>query len=160
MFEKYTEDARRAVFVAKAEAARRGTSEIEPPHLVLGILHQRAIAPLLCAGDLSKLEILRSKFAQSVPVVRKPVPDKVDLPLAHASKRVLAYAAEESDRMRQGTINSAHLLLGIHRESRGRQTGILGLFTSPALQEALFLAEHGADYETLRDRLLKEESSD
>src|SRR5580658_4733344 len=51
-----------------------------------------------CAADLSKLEILRSKFADSVPVGREPaVPDKVDIPLAHASKRVLAYGAEKSE---------------------------------------------------------------
>jgi ATP-dependent Clp protease ATP-binding subunit ClpA len=160
MFEKYTEGARSALLVARAEAARCGASEIEPAHLFLGILHQREIAPLLCAGDLSKLEILRGKFAQGVPVGREPAHDKLDLPLAHASKRILAYAAEESESMRQGTINSAHLLLGIHWESRGRQKGMLGLFTSPALQEALFLDEHGADRESLRDRLLKEKSSD
>jgi hypothetical protein len=75
----------------------------------------------------------------------------MDIPLAHAAKRILTYAAEEPAMMRHATITSARLLLGIHRESRGRQKGILN--TLPPLPEAAILIEHGADYHTLRTRL-------
>jgi ATP-dependent Clp protease ATP-binding subunit ClpC len=155
MFEKFSEGARCAIFAARLEAASRGTREIEPTHLLLGILHQGEIAPLF-ANDLAKLETVRSKIAQGLPVGREPLPEKVDIPLAHASKRILAYATEESERMRHATISSAHLLLGIHRESRGGgQQGILNLLTLPPLPEAAILIEHGADYDTLRTRLVE-----
>jgi ATP-dependent Clp protease ATP-binding subunit ClpC len=154
MFEKFTEGARRAVFAARLEAVSRGAREIEPAHLLLGILQQGEIAPLF-ANDLAKLETVRSKIAQGLPVGREPLPEKADIPLAHASKRILAYAAEESERMRRATITSAHLLLGIHRESRGGQQGILNLITRPPLLEAAILIEYGAAYDTLRTRLVE-----
>jgi len=40
----------------------------------------------------------------------------VDLPLSQASKRALAYAAEEAERMKHGHIGPEHLLLGLLRE--------------------------------------------
>jgi ATP-dependent Clp protease ATP-binding subunit ClpA len=149
MFEKFTEGARRAVFAARLEAVSRGTREIEPAHLLLGILQQGEIVPLF-ANDLARLETVRSKIAQGLLVGREPLPEKTDIRLAHASKRILAYAAEESERMRHATIASAHLLLGIHRESRGGgQPGILNLLTLSPLPEAPILIEHGAAYDTL-----------
>jgi ATP-dependent Clp protease ATP-binding subunit ClpC len=152
MFEKYTEGARLTIFAARREAVRRGAREIEPAHLLLGILQQGEIAPVF-ANDLHKLETVRTKIAQGLPAGREPLPEKTDIPLGHESKRILAYAAEESEMMRHATITSAHLLLGIHRESRGRQNGILNLFARPPLPEAAILIEHGADYDTLRTRL-------
>ena len=152
MFEKYTDGARSVLFVARSEAVRRGGIEIEPAHLLLGILQQGEIAPLF-ADNLPKLETVRTKIAQGLPAVREPLPEKMDIPLAHVSKRILAYAAEESEMMRHATITSAHLLLGIHRESRGRKKGTLNLFTGPPLPEAAILIEHGADYDTIRTHL-------
>src|ERR1700677_646417 len=131
MFEKYTEGARRAILMARHEADRRGHKEIEPAHLLTGILQGGDITALF--GDASKLESIRIRIAQCLPVERQPRPDKTDIPLTHASKRILAYAARESDMMHHTTITGAHLLIGIHRESRGRQTGILNLFTRPPL---------------------------
>jgi ATP-dependent Clp protease ATP-binding subunit ClpC len=152
MFEKYTDGARLAIFAARREAVSRGAREIEPAHLLLGILQQGEIAPVF-ANDLPKLETVRTKIAQGLPAGREPLPEKTDIPLAHASKRILAYAAEESEMMWHTTITSAHLLLGIHRDSRGLQKGILNLFTPPPLPEAAILSEHGADYDTLRTHL-------
>jgi ATP-dependent Clp protease ATP-binding subunit ClpC len=154
MFEKFTEGARCAVFAARLEAVSRGTRGIEPAHRLLGILEQGEIAPLF-ANDLAKLETVRSKIAQGLPAGREPLPENTDIPLAHASKRILAYAAEESERMRHATITSAHLLLGIHRESCGGQQGILNLLPRPLLPEAAILIEHGAAYDTLRTRLVE-----
>ena len=152
MFEKYTEDARRAVFAARLDAGGRRAREIEPAHLLLGVLQQCEVAPLF-ANDIPRVETVRSKIAQGLPVGREPLPEKADTPLANASRRILAYAAEESKMMRDATIASGHLLLGIHRESGRRRRGILNLLTWPPLPEAVILIEHGADYDTLRTRL-------
>ena len=40
MFERYTEEARRCLFFARYEASVFGDAEIDPEHLLLGILRQ------------------------------------------------------------------------------------------------------------------------
>ena len=40
MFERYTEKARRVIFFARYEASQAGTPQIEPVHLLLGILRE------------------------------------------------------------------------------------------------------------------------
>jgi ATP-dependent Clp protease ATP-binding subunit ClpA len=152
MFEKYTEGARSAIFVARLKAVRRGFRTIEPAHLLLGVLQQGEIDPLF-ADDLPKLETIRGILVNGLTAGREPLPDKTDIPLAHTSKRILAYAAEESELMQHAVITSAHFLLGILRESRTRQRGILYLFPRSTLREAAILAEHGVDYDTLRTSL-------
>lgn len=42
----------------------------------------------------------------------------VDLPLSNASKRILAYTAEEADRLMSKSIGTEHLLLGLLREKK------------------------------------------
>ena len=42
----------------------------------------------------------------------------VDLPLSNPSKRVLAYATEEADRLASTPIGTEHLLLGLLREKQ------------------------------------------
>jgi hypothetical protein len=46
------------------------------------------------------------------------LPTSVDLPLSNESKRVLAYSAEEAERLRDRHIGVEHMLLGLLRESR------------------------------------------
>jgi ATP-dependent Clp protease ATP-binding subunit ClpC len=40
MFERYTEKARRAIFFARFEASKYGSSSIETEHLLLGLLRE------------------------------------------------------------------------------------------------------------------------
>jgi hypothetical protein len=49
-------------------------------------------------------------------VIREKVSTSVDLPLSNESKRVLAYAAEEAERLQNKHIGTEHLLLGLLRE--------------------------------------------
>ena len=46
------------------------------------------------------------------------VSTSVDLPLSHECKRVLAYAAEEAERLTHKHIGTEHLLLGLLREEK------------------------------------------
>jgi hypothetical protein len=64
-----------------------------------------------------------AKFTEEVRVEmtrgrsqREPISTSVDLPLSHEAKRVLAYGAEEAERMGHKHIGSEHLLLGLLRE--------------------------------------------
>ena len=48
--------------------------------------------------------------------VQEKIATSVDLPLSNESKRVLAYAAEEAERLEHKHIGTEHLLLGLMRE--------------------------------------------
>jgi Clp amino terminal domain, pathogenicity island component len=112
MFERYTEKARRTIFFARYEASQFGCSCIETEHLVLGVLREgKALANQFLASEAIR---------QSITQRRTPglSSTSVDLPLSHESKRALAYAAEESERMNHRHIGTVHLLLGLLREEK------------------------------------------
>ncbi|HEV3332923.1 MAG TPA: Clp protease N-terminal domain-containing protein [Bryobacteraceae bacterium] len=117
MFERYTEKARRTIFFARYEASQFGCSYIETEHLLLGVFREdKALANQFLASH-SKLEAIRHSITQRGKGGPK-VSTSVDLPLSHESKRVLAYGAEESQRMNHQHIGTVHLLLGLLREEK------------------------------------------
>jgi ATP-dependent Clp protease ATP-binding subunit ClpC len=114
MFERYTEHARRIVFFSRYEASQFGSPYIEPEHFLLGLLRERS-----SLGDLLPLSLTldgaRKEFQAMLPVGEKSS-TSVDLPLAQGCKRILAYGAEEAERLRDEYIGPRHLLLGLLRE--------------------------------------------
>ena len=115
MFERYTEKARRVIFFARYEASQVGSPYIETEHLLLGLLREdKALARRLLHSGGS-VESIRKKIHE-YPTVGEKIPTSVDLPLSNECKRVLAYAAEEAERLGHKYIGSEHLLLGLLRE--------------------------------------------
>jgi Clp amino terminal domain, pathogenicity island component len=122
LFERYTEQARRVIFFARYEASQFGSSHIETEHLLLGLAReQRWVLQLI--PDL-QIDSLRARI-ETLVSVGKEFPTSVDLPLSNECKRVLAYAAEEAERLASHTIAPAHLLLGLLRETGGLAAKIL-----------------------------------
>jgi len=113
MFERYTEVARRVIFFARYEASQFGSPYIECEHLLLGML--REPTPLREQLGEEARWAIRKAIEDRLPR-QAETPTSVDLPLSHASKRALAYAAEEAERMKHGHIGPEHLLLGLLRE--------------------------------------------
>ncbi len=130
MFERYTEKARRVVFFARYEASQFGSPYIETEHLLLGLLREsRAVTD----SDIVIRKKIESHYGQ-----RKTIPTSVDLPLNNESKRVLAYAAEEAERLAHKHIGTEHLLLGLLREKKSAAALLLnkeGLTIESAQQE-------------------------
>jgi len=96
MFERYREDARRAIFFARWEAQQTGSAYIEPKHILLGLTHDAdsKVNKLFgLSACTENLRILLGVHASAQPST------SVDLPLSNASKRVLAYAIEEADKL-------------------------------------------------------------
>lgn len=113
MFERYTEKARRIIFFGRYEASEFGCELIEADCLLLGIAREN---PELCMRWLAmSYTQLRESIAELYPR-KKSISARLDLPLSNASKRVLAYAAEEADRLGDRHIGSEHLFLGLLRE--------------------------------------------
>jgi putative colanic acid biosynthesis acetyltransferase WcaF len=115
MFERYTEKARRAIFFARDEAYRFGSPLIESEHLLLGLLHAgdtdffRDVMPNVAPNELR--EEIEAQKPKSSPTIGKG-----DIEFSKQSKRILAYSAEEADRLGCRRIGIEHQLLGILRE--------------------------------------------
>jgi ATP-dependent Clp protease ATP-binding subunit ClpC len=86
-------------------------------HLLLGILRPDAPLTIRLLGTTEKLDQIREQIAKEAPA-RTPgeTPGGTDTPLSHECKRVLAYGAEEAERLQQQSIDTEHLLLGLTRD--------------------------------------------
>src|ERR1700757_1255178 len=117
MFERYTEKARRVIFFARYEASQFGSPYIETEHLLLGLLREdRALTARFLGHDAS-VESIRKQI-EGHTTLREKTSTSVDLPLSNECKRVLAYAAEEAERLSHKFIDTEHLLLGLLREEK------------------------------------------
>src|SRR3954467_9680223 len=131
MFERYSETARGTIFLARKEAIDAGASAIETDHLLIGVLHEplewlEAVCPDLRADKI------RTE-PQGGPC------EQTNVPLSNQSKRAIAYAAEEAERLHHSWIGREHIVLGLLREEECVACRIL--------------REYGADLKVLRRRI-------
>jgi ATP-dependent Clp protease ATP-binding subunit ClpC len=117
MFERYTEKSRRVIFFARYEASQFGSPYIETEHLLLGLLREDKALTNRFLRSHGSVESIRKQI-DAHTIVREKVSTSVDLPLSDESKRVLAYGAEEADRLGHKHIGTEHLLLGLLREEK------------------------------------------
>jgi ATP-dependent Clp protease ATP-binding subunit ClpA len=136
MFERYTEYARRVLFFARYETSQFGSNEIEPEHLLLGLL--REDRPLMDRFVPGASEV-RKQIEREKPPGPKVSTSK-DLPLSHSAKRVFAFGAEEAERMNHSHIGTEHLLLGLLREK---------------CLASRILETHGVKLEVVREQIAK-----
>ena len=94
MFERYTEQARRAIFFARYEASQLGSPYIESEHLLLGILRVgKALSGKLFANSPTTVENIRKQ----IEVHRKfgpAISTSVNLPFSEEGKRILSRVSE------------------------------------------------------------------
>jgi hypothetical protein len=125
MFERYTEKARRTIFFARYEASQFGSSFIETEHLLLGLLREDKALANRFLGSHAAVESIRKQIEGHTALGEK-VSTSVDLPLSHDCKRVLAYGAEEAQRLNHKHIGTEHLLLGLLLEEKCFAAQLLG----------------------------------
>lgn len=90
---------------------------IEPAHLLLGVIREdpELISRCSPSGRNNGMSIREAIEARTTPPKEK-ISTSVEVPLASETKRVLAYADEESDSLKHRHIGTEHLLLGLLRE--------------------------------------------
>src|SRR5690348_2854042 len=112
MFKRYTEASRKAVFFAREAALDAGIEAIDSESLRLGLIREPS-------NRANSLYYLNKLFPNDVPASSGLTHEKKprDLQLTNDMKRILAYAAEESDRLDDYWIDTEHLVLGILRET-------------------------------------------
>jgi ATP-dependent Clp protease ATP-binding subunit ClpC len=143
MFERYTEKARRVIFFARYEASQFGSPYIETEHLLLGLLREDKALTNRFLRSHASIESIRKQVEGHIPI-REKVSTSVELPLSQECKRVLAYAAEEAERLAHKHIGTEHLLLGLLREDKSFAAEILH--------------ERGLRLSTLREELSRSQS--
>lgn len=146
MFERYTEKARRVIFFARYEASQFGSPEIEPEHLLLGLMRENRGIFKPAAGPSAPIFIEFRQLLEARTSRGAVISTSVDLPLSEDAKRALYVAAEEAQALSHQHIGSEHLLLGILR--------VDGSFA------AQFLERQGMSAAALREELRKSGSAD
>ena len=124
MFERYTEKARRVIFFARYEASQFGSPYIETEHLLLGLMREDKALTNRFLRSHGVVESIRKQIEANT-VLREKTSTSVDLGVSNESKRVLAYASEEAERLGHKHIGTEHLLLGLLREENSFAANML-----------------------------------
>jgi ATP-dependent Clp protease ATP-binding subunit ClpC len=112
VFERYTDQCKRAVFFAQQTALREEAPSIDSGHLLLGLLSEKGTR----ADTLFHLqELLPNDTVRQLGLVKQHMV-RGTIPLTDDGKRIVAYAACEADCLRDSWIDTEHLVLGILRE--------------------------------------------
>jgi ATP-dependent Clp protease ATP-binding subunit ClpC len=139
MFERYTEQARRALFFARYETSQVGGVSIEAEHLLVGLTRERGgLTNRIFEQFHLSPESLRNEV-ESLNISRDKVSTSVEIPFSGETKRILQHAADEADLLGHRNIGTEHLLLGILREEHSAAATVLikkGL-TARAARDAL-----------------------
>src|SRR5437588_1475187 len=161
MFERYTEKARRVIFFARYEASQFGSPYIETEHLLLGLRREDKALTNRFLRSHASVESIRKQI-EGHTTIREKVSTSVDLPLSNECKRVLAYAAEEAERLSHKHIGTEHLLLGLLREEKCFAAEILherGLRLSAIREELARSTQEKAQPQRSRESSLLSEFS-
>jgi ATP-dependent Clp protease ATP-binding subunit ClpC len=114
MFERFTDDARRAMLEAQEQAKSLGHTSIEPYHLMLALLNQDRGLIAAVFTDFS-LEFFSFKNLIETEFGVNPIVEK-HIPFADSSKKVLEYSLREALALGNNFIGTEHLLLGLTRD--------------------------------------------
>jgi ATP-dependent Clp protease ATP-binding subunit ClpC len=115
MFEKYTEKAKKVLFLARYEASQMGSKVIGSEHLLLGLIKQgdELVRDLFARSNVN-LELLRAELEARGPSGEKQA-TPIEIPFSEETKKILASAEEEAERLLHPYVSDEHILLGLLR---------------------------------------------
>jgi ATP-dependent Clp protease ATP-binding subunit ClpA len=116
MFERYTEQSRRAVFFARYLAGHQKAASITTAHLLMGLAWEED-SRASEIGSLQKQKVrFYEMFAVSLPFTKASKHQmQGDMPLENNSKKALACAAQEAELDGEYWLDTDHLLRGLLR---------------------------------------------
>ncbi|MFL5640097.1 MAG: Clp protease N-terminal domain-containing protein [Gemmatimonadaceae bacterium] len=120
MFERFTEDARRALFFAREKTVQRNGDSITPEDLLGGIVWATPnVIPRLGAKaketmtPTEKADDFMSRLSHDKTLNAHT---RREVPFCQATRLALQAAAEEADELGHNAIRPEHLLLGLLRD--------------------------------------------
>ena len=119
MWQRFTERARRVVFLAQEEADKLGENEVCTGHLLLGLalLDDGAAVEILNRMGIS-LDVIRQEVLGVMQPYRSAA-EKKEMQLSNPAKHAIDLAYDEARALKDDYIGTEHLLLGIAREEVG-----------------------------------------
>ncbi len=125
MFEKFTEKAKRVLFLARYEASQLGSRVIGTEHLLLGLLKEgEEITRELFSRSNIAVDMLRAELEEIGPS-REKISTSVEIPFSEESKKALTFAEEEANRLLHSYVGTEHILLGLLRVEHSAAARIL-----------------------------------
>lgn len=142
MWQRFTEEARRAVYLAQTEAETFGETVIDTEHLLFGAMAQRECdAGAMLRGLGVDAQALRDEVLR----LRGPIePSKGPFHLSERGKNAIDLAYHASREIGRGSIGTGPLLLGLAREPEGVAGRALRALGANPETLARFAAEHPA----------------
>jgi ATP-dependent Clp protease ATP-binding subunit ClpC len=141
MFEKFTENGRKAFAIANREAQRFHHEGVETEHVLLGLIKEGESVTLKIFKaldvDLKKLKLQCEKVGQAA----HEEGDVEKMPQSPQIQHVVKYAVEEARQLKHSVVGSEHILLGLIRETDGAASAIL--------------IKQGVTLESVRDVMIK-----
>jgi ATP-dependent Clp protease ATP-binding subunit ClpC len=115
MFEKFTEKAKRILFLARYEASQQGSKVIGTEHILLGLLKEgeETTRELFTRANVS-MDLLQAELERRNPP-REKLSTSIEIPFSEETKKALQFAEEEAERLMHPHIGTEHLLLGLLR---------------------------------------------
>ena len=115
MFEKYTEKAKKVLFLARYEASQMGSKVIGSEHLLLGLIKEgdELVRDLFARSGVN-LELLRAELEARGPSGEKQAAP-IEIPFSEETKKILTCAEEEAERLLHPYVGDEHILLGLLR---------------------------------------------
>nr|CAA9297969.1 Ornithine carbamoyltransferase [uncultured Armatimonadetes bacterium] len=113
---QFTQNARTAVLWAQEEAMRLGQSQVEPEHLLLGLMHGDDTCAIRL---LDRLGIAASQVRDAVELTGGGPPAETSQ-LSAVTRQIVEHAHAETEQSGDETVGSEHLLLALLR-SRGNR---------------------------------------
>ncbi len=117
------------IFFARYEALQYGSQVIAPEHILLGLMREdkNIFAKFFSFRNNLTVEIVRREIEERI-VLRERISQSAELNLAPETRRILAFASDESIQLKNRHIEPEHLLLGLVREARSDAAEILSLY--------------------------------
>ena len=124
MWVRFTERARRVVFLAQEEAGKLRENNVSSEHLLLGLVREK---DSVAARVLDRLGVkpaaIRKELLKQVTKGKGKLGH--DMQLTPEAKRAIDLAYEEARGLDNNYLGTEHLLLGLVREDEGAAAGIL-----------------------------------
>ena len=116
MFERFSEQARRVLFFARVEVSRWGSPQVEPEHLLLGMIREGKGAAYDLLFDDLHLDWRRMVQDIESQMEKRPgFAQSIEIPFSTSTKEALTATVEEAERLQHHGIGTEHLPLGILR---------------------------------------------
>lgn len=121
---RYTPRAQRTIQAARREAGEMGSAQIEPEHLLLGILGSDRVT-LQTFVSTAATDVVEKELREQAGKRSGRIGNDLELPLSPGCKNVLTLAAESARAGSHRQIDTSDLLFGLIRQESALASRIL-----------------------------------